>query len=170
MLYIRVSATLYFWNVKGEMGDAQKSAVASFDRCWERWVPILYFMARRWYKRASNLSRAGITISKPRKARHCCGQISGWHRFSALSAAEYNPRPYRNQAMNWHSRDDLFTPHHLPALFPLKLHEASFGDCGIIVPLAGFNLNPVCQLPSCVLSSQTNTPSILHLKSVLMSF
>lgn len=53
-----------------------KSLLLSFDRCWEPWVPVLYFMAKWRYKRASNLSPAGITISKPRKARHHCGQIS----------------------------------------------------------------------------------------------
>lgn len=108
------------------MGDAQKSAFASFDRCWEPWVPVLYFMAWRWYKRASNLSRAGITISKPRKARHCCGQISGWHMFSPLSAAEYKPQLYRNHGTHWHSRDDLLTPHSFFLL--LSLHEKVFGS------------------------------------------
>lgn len=134
------------------MGDAQKSAVASFDRCWEPWVPVLYFMARRWYKRASNLSRAGITISKPRKARHRCGQISGWHRFTPLlqqstilSLIEIKGRT-----------DTPGTIFSLPAIFPhlfLSLHEASFRECGIIVSLAGFSLNPACQLPWTVLSS-----------------
>lgn len=75
------------------MGDSQKGAVASlcsFDRCWEPRVPVFYFTAGRWYKRASNLSQAGITISKPRKARHCCRQISGWHRFSPLGGRAHS--------------------------------------------------------------------------------
>lgn len=90
----KIICCVAFQKCKG--GDAQKSAVASFDRCWEPWEPwepVLYFMTRRWYKRASNLSRAGITISKPRKARHSCGQISGWHRFlfSLCSRAQSSP-------------------------------------------------------------------------------
>lgn len=118
------------------MGDAQKSAFASFDRCWEPWVPVLYFMAWRWYKRASNLSRAGITISKPRKARHCCGQISGWHMFSPLSAAEHKPQLYRNHGTHWHSRDNLLTSR---IFFSFSAWE-SFRECGVIMPLATFSL------------------------------
>jgi len=94
------------------------------------WVPVLYFMASRWYKRASNLPRAGITISKPRKARHCCGQISGWHRFSPL---QHNAQPYRKSRRRTDTPGTILS---LPAIFsepfppppplPLSLNEEVF--------------------------------------------
>lgn len=136
------------------MGCAQKSAVATFDRCWEPCVPVVYFMARRWYKRASNLSRAGITISKPRKARHHCGQISGWHRSPPLSAVEHNPGPYRNQDELTLQRRSF---HSLPSS---RQHEEPFFFSLVtsLVQFAGLRWNPTCQ------------PSFCHLPFLCFTF
>lgn len=74
-----------------------------FDHRWKSWLSGLHFTTWRRYKRASKLSQTGITISKLHKARHRCGQISGWHRFSSLPAAEHNPRHYKSRGTVWGS-------------------------------------------------------------------
>lgn len=66
------------------MRDAQRRVVASLTVAG---FSVLYFMAWRWYKSTSNLSRGGITISKPHSARHSCGQTLGWHMFPLLLPA-----------------------------------------------------------------------------------
>lgn len=131
------------------MGDAQKSAVASpWPLLGVLGANVLYFMARRWYKRASNLSQAGITISKPRKARHRCRQILGWHRFSALTILSLIEIKGRT--------DTTGTIFLLPSIFLLFFFlymKQDFGSVASLCHLVGFNLNPACQLSSSVLSS-----------------
>lgn len=122
-----------------------------FNHCWESQL-LFYllifpdFMAWQWYKRPSKLPKAGITISKPCKARHRCGQIRGWHRFSSLSAVEKHLQPRGSQP----AKDQRWSFFHFAAIF-VPLHKAA---------LFRFSVSSLSHMPGLFL----NLPASAHIQ------